>query len=190
MRILLVESKNARRASAAKRAGRVMSAPVALADTACCAAFLRRMAPVRILFPRFKEDAPDIHRLAEWLCLQAINYVIPRASPKLSKLCRTSQMSTTSLCCAIRPASVLLFAELRVATRGSTRWPGKSLVGCDCICYRSCGLRLASSSTWRGTPHRCSRSSIIELNLNPCCVVREATVDRHNVNFGRFSRMR
>jgi hypothetical protein len=33
--------------------------------------------PVRILFPRFKEDAPDIHRLAEWLCLQAINYVIP-----------------------------------------------------------------------------------------------------------------
>jgi hypothetical protein len=33
--------------------------------------------PVRILFPRFKEDSPDIHRLAEWLCFQAVNYVIP-----------------------------------------------------------------------------------------------------------------
>jgi hypothetical protein len=33
--------------------------------------------PVRILFPRFKEDGPDIPKLAEWLCLQAVNFVIP-----------------------------------------------------------------------------------------------------------------
>jgi hypothetical protein len=42
--------------------------------------------PVRILFPRFKEDVPDIPRLAEWLCLQAVNYVIPIRRRKAAQL--------------------------------------------------------------------------------------------------------
>lgn len=38
---------------------------------------LKPSPPIALIYPRFKEDEPDLQALAEFLWLQAINYVIP-----------------------------------------------------------------------------------------------------------------
>ncbi len=47
--------------------------------------------PVHLIFPKFREDAPDIQALAEWLCFCAVNYAIP-----LKKRMRASADAATS----------------------------------------------------------------------------------------------
>ncbi|MES2490663.1 MAG: DUF1837 domain-containing protein [Pseudomonadota bacterium] len=41
--------------------------------------------PTILLYPRFKEDAPDISAFAEWLWINAINYAIPLRKRKLAQ---------------------------------------------------------------------------------------------------------
>jgi hypothetical protein len=75
-----------------------------LKDTPNAATFLRRCPdprsppisppPIALVFPKFKEDAPDIQALAEYLWLQAINYVIPLR--KRRHAAKSASSSTTA----------------------------------------------------------------------------------------------